>query len=110
MWRTRANKSQDSHNLTVLDGVRKVFHNLWIQCRSYVSEIGSDMIEHFLIVVEIGSNQANSSRIKGIKLMRILKAIPEDKKKPLSSLNFLRACQRRPKLLRIFLSRLNLIE
>ena len=48
--------------------------------------------------------------IKGIKLMRILKAIPEDKKKPLSSLNFLRACQRRPRVLRNLLSPLNFIE
>jgi hypothetical protein len=42
--------------------------------------------------------------------MRRLKAIPEDKKKPLSSMNFFKAFQRRPKILRALLSHLNLIE
>ena len=50
-------KSQDSHNLTALDDVHEVSHYLWIQCRSHISEIGANMIEHFLVVVEISSNQ-----------------------------------------------------
>jgi len=50
-------KSQDSHNLTVLYDIYKVFHNLWIQCRNHISEIGANMIEHFLGIVNICSSQ-----------------------------------------------------
>lgn len=51
-----------------------------------------------------------TNKTKGNRLMRILKAIPEDKKKPLSSLNFFRACQRRPKSLGTFLSPVNFMS
>ena len=36
-------KSQDSNNLTVLDDVHEVAHDLWIKCRSHISEIGMPM-------------------------------------------------------------------
>ena len=57
-------KSQSAHNLTVLDEVCKVFHDLWIQSRSQIPEIGANMIEHFLVVIEIRSDKCQQEHDK----------------------------------------------
>ena len=68
------------------------------------------MIEHFLVVVEVRPNQCQEQHDKRNQADEDIEGNPRRQEKAIVLIEFLEACQRRPKSLRTLLSPVNLIE